>query len=82
MALEIEMATYNKELPRLLSQTGKHVLIIEDRVIDTYVGYDAALKRGYMEAGIGKPFLVKKIAKEDIQFFTRNITSASVVYTQ
>lgn len=60
MALEQELRTYQAHLPELRANEGKFVLIHKDRVIDTFVAYEDALKRGYQECGLD-PFLVKRI---------------------
>ena len=72
MALEKEMETYRRELPNLLSQAGKFVLIHDDAVVDVYGTYEDALKAGYKLARL-QPFLVKQIqATEQVQFITRH----------
>lgn len=74
MTLERELATYQKELPNLLSQEGKYVLIYQDKVVDTFATYEDALKAGYKLAGLAS-FMVKKIqALEQVQYITRDIT--------
>lgn len=73
MALEREMETYNKALPTLLDGSGKYVLIVGERVVDTYDTYEDALKAGYKEAKLG-PFLVKQImAVDKVQFISRHV---------
>jgi len=73
MALEKEIETYNRELPGLLAQQGKFVVIHEDKVIGVFVSYEDALKLGYEKCGLN-PFLVKKIqAVEQVQFFSRDL---------
>lgn len=70
-----ELATYHRLLPTLLTDEGKFVLIIGDRVIDCYVAYEDALKAGYREAGLN-PFLVKKISgAESAMYFSRDISA-------
>lgn len=74
MALEAEQAAYARELPNLLSEPGKFVLIKADKVIGTFEAYGDALKAGYEQFGL-EPFLVKKIQEvEQIQCFSRDIT--------
>ncbi len=71
--LEAEIKTYNDELPRLLADAGKFVLIKGDKVIDTFDAYSDALKVGYEQFEDG-PFLVKRIAAaEQVAFFTRDV---------
>ena len=73
MALEKEMETYQRELPNLLSQEGKFVLIQGGNVIEVFDTYEDALKAGYKQAGLS-PFMVKQIqATEQVQFITRDV---------
>jgi hypothetical protein len=76
MALERELATYQKELPNLLVHEGKYVLIHGDSVVDVYSSYEDAVKSGYEKFGL-ELFLVKKVqAVEQVQYFTRNILAS------
>jgi hypothetical protein len=71
MALEKELATYRRKLPELRSSEGRFVLIHGDDVVDTYSGYDDAIKEGYGKFGL-EPFLVKQIQTvEQVQFVSR-----------
>jgi hypothetical protein len=71
MALEKELAMYRRKLPELKSSEGRFVLIHGDDVVDTYSGYDDAIKEGYGKFGL-EPFLVKQIqTAEQVQFVTR-----------
>lgn len=73
MALEKEIATYDRELPSLLPNEGKYVLIHGDEVVDLFDSYDDALKAGYEKFDLN-PFLVRQIkAIAQIQYFTRDI---------
>ena len=73
MALEKEIETFNRELPNLLGEQGKFVVIHESQVIGVFVSYEDALKMGYEKCGL-KPFLVKKIqAVEQVQYFSRDL---------
>jgi hypothetical protein len=73
MALEKEIETYNRELPALLAEQGKFVLIHGDEKVATFVSYEDALKAGYEKYGL-KPFLVKQIqAVEQVQYFSRDL---------
>jgi len=73
MALEKEIETYNAQLPNLLADQGKFVVISGEKVIGTFVSYEDALKCGYEKCGL-TPFLVKKIqALEQIQYFSRDL---------
>jgi hypothetical protein len=75
MALEQELATYQRELQSLLPLSGKFVLIQKDKVAGVYDTYQDALKVGYDKFGL-EPFLVKQIAAvERANRFTREITT-------
>lgn len=69
--LERELATYSVELPTLLSQAGKHVVIKGDEIVGVFDSYEDALKAGFAKFQLD-PFLVKRITPaENVQFFTR-----------
>lgn len=71
MALEQELATYQKSLKGWSDQEGKYVLIHESDVVDFFSSYDDALKAGYVRFGL-KPFLVKQIQTiEQTHFVSR-----------
>ena len=73
MALEKELTTFQRELPNLLSNEGKFVVISGDQVLGTYAVYEDALNIAYEKCGL-KPFLVKKIQSvEQVQFFSRDL---------
>jgi hypothetical protein len=73
MALEKELETYHRELPNMLTNEGKYVLIHEDDVAGFWDTYEDALQAGYERFGL-KPFLVKRVqAVETVQYFTRDI---------
>jgi len=73
MALEKELETFKRELPNLLAEEGKFVVISGDHVAGIYASYEDALKVGYEKCGL-KPFLVKKIqAVEQVQYFSRDL---------
>ncbi len=73
MALEKELETYKRKLPELTKDEGKFVLIHGDKVVDVFVSYEDAIKRGYEEFKL-EPFLVKKVeAVEQVQFVTRSV---------
>jgi hypothetical protein len=73
MALEKEVETYKRELPSLLKDEGKFVVIHENEVEGSYDTYDDALKVGYDKFGL-KDFLVKKIeATERVLFFAGDL---------
>jgi hypothetical protein len=74
MALEQELETYRANLPRLLENEGKFVLIHGDAVIDVYGTYEDALKEGYHRFRL-EPFLVKQIQSvEAVHFISRHLT--------
>jgi hypothetical protein len=60
MALEKELESFQRELPNLLAEEGKFVVVSGDQVVGAYTSYEDALKVGYEKFGL-KPFLVKKI---------------------
>jgi len=73
MALETELATYQRELPKLLAQEGRFAVIGGEDVIGAYDTYHDALQAGYEKRGL-QPFLVKRIqAVEEVQWFSRDI---------
>ncbi len=75
MALERELAHFEKELPRLLAEghQGKHVLIGDDRVVGIWPTLEEALQAGYDTFGV-KLFLVKEItAHPEPLYFSRNV---------
>lgn len=71
MALEQEIATYNRILPTLLAQIGKFVLIKGEETAGVFDSYEEALKAGYEKFQL-QPFLVKKISPtEQVAYITR-----------
>ncbi len=73
MALEKELETLKRELPNLLADEGKYVVVSGDQILGTYAAYEDALMVGYDKCGL-KPFLVKKIQSvEQVQFFSRDL---------
>src|SRR5271156_2167211 len=74
MALEKELVTFERELPRLAKEApGKFALVKGDEVVSLFDTYEDALTAGY---GMFKleTFMVKQIsAIERIQFFTRSL---------
>ena len=74
MALEEELATYQRKLPELIDEKGKWVLIHGQEVKGIYAAYEDAVKVGYESFGNDKPFLVKKIEEElTSHFISRDI---------
>ena len=73
MALETEIETYSRELPRLLAQEGRFVLVHGQQVAGIYDTFQDALAAGYETFGL-EPFMVKQIeAVEQVQTFTRDL---------
>jgi len=72
--LSQEIQTYNQNKDILLrDNTGKFVLIKEDKIIGTYDTQNDAIKVGIDKFG-NSPFLVKKITEvEESQNFTSNL---------
>jgi hypothetical protein len=71
MALEKEIATYDRKKPELLANEGKFVLIHGDDVAGIWDTWEEALGAGYDKFGL-KPFMVKQIeAVETIIDFRR-----------
>jgi hypothetical protein len=64
MALETEIDTYRRELPRFLAEAGKHVLIHGTEVLGLFPTREEALRAGY-ERFDHQPFLVKRIEAEE-----------------
>jgi hypothetical protein len=78
MALENELETFGRELPRLLAvegNRGKFALISGERVDSVWGTVEAGLEAGYDRFGL-KPFLVKEVTEhEKARFFSRNVTA-------
>lgn len=72
-ALEKEMAAYQAELPKLLSESGKFVVFFESKNYGVFATYNEALTKGY-EVAKDKPFLVEQIsALPPVQHFSRSL---------
>jgi hypothetical protein len=73
MALEKELATYQKKLEELLPEEGKYVLIGGEEIAGIWDTYEDALQAGYQKYGL-HPFLVKRIEwAETIHNFSRDL---------
>jgi len=73
MALDLELETYHRELPKLIadSNEGKFVLVRGEAVIDVFGTYEDAIKEGYTRFGL-ESFLVKQIqAVEQVHLISR-----------
>jgi hypothetical protein len=69
MALERELATYEKILPSLLEKdAGRYILIHGDEVIGLYDTRLAALEAGY-ERYLFEAFLAKRIVADEKPIF-------------
>jgi hypothetical protein len=64
MALERELDTYRRELPRLLQDEGKFVLVHGDEVAGVYDTEESAVEAGDDRFGL-EPFLVKQISRSE-----------------
>ena len=81
MALEKELETFKRQLPNLLANEGKYVVISGDDVIGTFTAYEDALTCGYEKCGL-RPFLVKKIQTiEQVQYFSREYDGQSASFS-
>jgi hypothetical protein len=67
LALRREIATYRRELPRLLAegQEGRYVLIKDDQLISISDTFDDACQAGHERYGLG-PFLAQPIDPRDL----------------
>jgi len=73
MTLDTELATYQRLLPQLLDDHGKHVVICRETVVGTFESYEDALAAGYARCG-PDAFLVKRIeATETVYFVNRDV---------
>jgi hypothetical protein len=70
--LQTEIATYEAELPRLLSagEGGRFAVIKGDDVLGTWDTYRDALEYGYDRFG-DQPFMVQLIDKRDVVRFAQ-----------
>ena len=67
--LDCELATYQRELPRLLAEQGRFVLIKGDQVAGVFDIEDDALEAGYDWFGLDTPFFVKQIVANEKPVF-------------
>jgi hypothetical protein len=73
VALEQELETFKRELPRLLQveeNRGKFALVHRDRVNSLWDSIDKALEAGYERFGVD-PFLVKEVTDHEEPFISR-----------
>jgi hypothetical protein len=80
MALEREIETYRKELPRLLAagQAGRFVLIKGEKVVGTWDTQAAAIQAGRERFGL-EPLAVKRIDPRDVELLKRLIAPQGTV---
>jgi len=72
MALETELATYERKRQELLADEGRHVLIRGEAVVGIWDTFEEAIDAGYETFGL-TGFFVKKIAAVDpVLFITRH----------
>ena len=67
--LDHELATYRRELPRLLTAEGRFVQIMGDQVAGVFDAEEDALEAGYDRFGLDTPFFVKQIVANEKPFF-------------
>jgi hypothetical protein len=61
MTMEAEHETYSRMLQsELAGDSGRFVVIIKDRLLGIFSGYNEALVAGYAECGFS-PFLLKRV---------------------
>jgi hypothetical protein len=78
--LEKELETLKRELPNLLPNEGKYVVVAGDSIVGILASYEDALARGYAECGL-KPFMMKRIqAIEQVQYFSRDSAWTCPIY--
>ena len=73
MALEQEMAVYEREKPRLLAEgaEGKHILIKGETIEGVFDTLEEGLTAGYRKFGLETSFFLHEIrADEPIAMFT------------
>jgi hypothetical protein len=75
-SLDTELATFERELDRLLADPGSRdgfALIHGEDVVGVYSDFDSALAAGYAQFGI-EPFLVKQVTEQEAPlYFSRNL---------
>jgi len=71
MALDQEIETYRRKLPKLLVDEGKHVLIHASEILGVFPTREEALLAGYERFDHG-PFLVKRILAHEQPVYLRH----------
>jgi hypothetical protein len=76
MALERELETFRRELPRLLADPanrGRFALVHDDKVDSVWPTLEEGLEAGYNRFGV-ESFMVKEVTEhEESQYFSRNL---------
>jgi hypothetical protein len=72
--LKTELETYQRELPTLLANEGRFVVVQGNTVEGVYESYSDALALGYKKFGL-RPFLVKKIAATEVASFITRLST-------
>ena len=71
MALEQELATYRRELPKMLAEhAGDYVLIHGDQVIGFWPDEDSAWEEGVERFRPGLPFMVRRVEEKEPVLYT------------
>lgn len=63
MALEVEYQTFLREIPRLLAEEGKYVLIRGNELFGTFDTFEQGLRAGYERFGLDG-FMLQEIRSE------------------
>jgi hypothetical protein len=68
-----EIATYQKELPRLLAEghAGRHAVVHGNDIVNIWDTYADALQYAYERFGLDTRFAVKKIDPRDVERFAQ-----------
>lgn len=75
MALEREIAVFEKHILELLPHEGQYAVVCGEDVRGPYETYEKALEAGYGEFGL-TPFLVRQIFEhQPIEYFSRDLNS-------
>ena len=84
MATELErqreLETYERNRDELIAKHGfgKYVVIHAESIRSAWETYEDALKAGYSEFGVDRPFMVKKLEEIECKlFFSPSITCQS-----
>jgi hypothetical protein len=61
MALEVELETYGRELPNLIAQEGKQIVICGERIVGCYDTLDQGIQEGLRVVGPFVPFFIHEV---------------------